>query len=154
MEFQRRGEIKEQMRDFNDHELLRIVALEESEFLPEAMEIAREELELRGIKPLDAKGYYAQFPTEDPAFGFCERCLDQTTSEEPGYWSYRTVIGPRLLDSDHKCEKCGSMLMTKWYCIIFPVRRMEQYRVLDKKGSALFESEIYRRVKEPERPDT
>jgi hypothetical protein len=141
--------IREEFKNLNDHELLRRVALEESEFLPEAMEIAREQLELRNLRPLDAKEYFAQFPAEDPEFGFCRSCLDRTTAEEPDCFSVRG-FGTRLRGYDHECESCGSLLVTKWLCIGFPIRKMESYRVLFKKGSSLIGREVYRRLKESE----
>ena len=80
---EQRREIKERMKDLKDHELLRIVALENSEFIPEAIAIAREELGLRNVKALDADEYYAQFPTENPFLDFCKGCLEQTTAQAP-----------------------------------------------------------------------
>jgi hypothetical protein len=151
MDPERRLEISVLMSNFNDHELLRIVALEESEFLPEAIEIARQELEARNIKPLTSTGYFAQFPAEDPSSGFCQSCLDQTTSEEPGEFGIRNLLGPRILGFDHECSNCGSLLVEKWYCIVFPIRKMAEYRVLYKKAHWLLGREqVYRRVKEPD----
>jgi uncharacterized RDD family membrane protein YckC len=61
--------IRQELRNLDDRELLRRVALEESEFLPEAMQIAREELQLRNIKPLTADEFLANFSNEPSALG-------------------------------------------------------------------------------------
>ena len=145
---EQRREIKGRMKELNDHELLRIVALEESEYLPEAMEIAREELELRNVKALDAGEYYTQFPAENPFIDFCKRCLEQTTPEGPDYLGRMGPFRYALRGYDHECETCGSLLADKWlYIVFFPVRKMEQYRVLLGRGTSQF-PEVCRRVKD------
>ena len=144
---EQRREIKERMKDFKDHELLRIVALEESEFIPEAIQIAREELELRNVKPLDAGEYYIQFPSENPFIDFCTSCLEQTTPEGPEYLGRMGPFSYDLKGFDHECETCGSVLADKWlYFLLFPVRKMEQYRVLLDSGTSQ-SPQVCRRVK-------
>jgi uncharacterized RDD family membrane protein YckC len=61
--------IRQELKNLDDHELLRRVALEESEYLPEAMRIAREELQLRNIEPLTAEEFLASLSNGPSAFG-------------------------------------------------------------------------------------
>jgi uncharacterized RDD family membrane protein YckC len=96
--------IKQAFRNLDDHELLRRVALEESEFRNEALQIAHAELELRNIKPLSADEYMAQFPKETPV----SLAQMQTTPErkpvggeggnEPKYGGFWRRFAAMLLD--------------------------------------------------------
>ena len=126
--------IKKEFSELDDRELLRRVAFQEADYLPEALNIAREELDLRRIAPLDAREYFVKYPDEDPASGFCQNCLDQTVPGTPACFSI-CVLATRLGGHHDRCEACGSVVVTKWFCIGFlPVRRLESYRFLNKEN--------------------
>src|SRR5688572_11184505 len=85
MSSNKQRELEERMRALDDHALLRLVAVEAGDYRPEALEIAREELQRRRLVVLSREEYWRQFPAERLGTdGFCATCLSQTTDESPG----------------------------------------------------------------------
>jgi len=140
MEIEARQQIREQMKDLNDRALLRLLALEGDDYLPEALTIAKEEAELRNLKTLAAKEYHAQYPEEVQESGFCSRCLDQSYEETPGPMSI-FGFGTRLLPAKDECEICHSRVEDLWWCFASPIRRIARYRV------SFDDPSHYRRIK-------
>jgi hypothetical protein len=63
--------------------------------------------------------------------GFCDACRSQTTDESTGNLTQINGIGTTLslFDRD-KCATCGSIVKTKWFCLVFPLIPLGKYRVL------------------------
>ena len=75
-------EIERRMQTLEDRALLRLVAVEESEYLPEVLEIARTELRRRGLRVLNLREYWDQFPLERIGLdGFWARWRTERTDE-------------------------------------------------------------------------
>src|SRR5437868_2590915 len=115
-------EVETHMRSLDDHALLRVIAVEHSEYRPEALEIARAELRRRGRDPISSAEYLNKFPSERiGADGFCASCRDQTTDETPGNTRTVNFIGTRLIGHDDRCSVCGAVVQTCWFCLLLPL---------------------------------
>ena len=124
--------IQRHMRSLDDHELLRLVAIEAGDYRPEALTIARIELERRRLNVQSRADYLAQFPQEQIGVdGFCQRCRSSTMDEPPGNTTtVNLVFGTRLTGHDDKCPTCGSVVQTKWVWIGIPIIPLGKYRVI------------------------
>jgi len=143
-----RREHEERMRTMEDASLRCLLVLQQSDYLPEVASIARDELARRRIPMLSREEYWQQYPEEWlAAVGFCYRCWAQTTDESPGLSFTVDLIGTRLLGSDEPCSTCGSVVQTKWFCVIVPITRLGRYRVIRRRRG----EHIGRRVEEPRR---
>ena len=126
-----RREHEERMRAMDDAALRCLVVLQGSDYRPEVVSIARDELARRRIPVLSPEDYWKQYPQEwVAAVGFCYRCWTQTTDESPGHTATVNFIGTRLLGSDEQCPACGSVVQTKWFCVIVPIVPLGRYRVI------------------------
>ena len=126
-----RLEIQKQMRDLEDSSLRRLVFLKQTDYLPEAVEIARDELARRGMSVLTPEEYWLQYQDEWlETVGFCYRCWAETTDESVGHTMTVNFIGQRLLGEENPCELCGSVVQTKWFCIVLPLVPIGKYRVI------------------------
>jgi hypothetical protein len=123
--------IEEHMRSLDDHQLQRLVAVESSTYRPEALAIARAELERRRVEIPGHEEYLSHFPSERiAADGFCAECRSQTTDESPGNTTtVNLVFGTRLSGHDDICGVCGSVLQTMWFWFVIPIFPMGKYRV-------------------------
>src|ERR1017187_7486769 len=137
MTFEKRRQIEERMRALDNRALLRLVAIESSDYLPEALEIACDELKLRHLDVLNGEQYLEQFPSEKiGSDGFCEHCRSQTTDESPGNTRIvNFIFGTRLSGHDDRCASCGSVLQTKWLWIGLPILPLGRYRVIYRDGN-------------------
>ena len=63
---------------------------------------------------------------------FCDRCLEETTSETTG--NMRTVNGIGFgifrVRGERPCRDCGSEVVRVWFCVGFPVIPCARYLVL------------------------
>ena len=145
---ERRG-FEQQMRGLDDTALRRLVVLEESAYRPEVVDIARDELARRKLPLLSLEEYWRQFPEEwMTALGFCYPCWIHTIDEPPSAIAFRGLIGTLLLGRDNPCSTCGSVVSTKWFCVVVPIIRMSRYRVIYAKRRLLTPPEyIGRRLK-------
>jgi hypothetical protein len=143
--------IKERMRRIDDHALIRLVAVEQSDYKPQAIDIARSELHRRCLDVLSAEQYYDQFPLERllPS-GFCVGCHLKTTDESPGNTSTFNFVGMRLIGFSDCCPICGSVLQRMWYCLIVPVFPLDQYRVLYRESGPFRRSHVGRKLRREE----
>ena len=124
-------EVQKRMEKLDDASLRRLVFLEQSDYLPGAVEIARGELVRRGIPVLTPEDYWHQFRDEwMESIGFCYRCWAETTDESAGQSMTLNFVGQRLIGSEDPCEVCGSVVQTKWFCVIAPLVRIGRYRVI------------------------
>jgi hypothetical protein len=124
-------EIEKRMQALDDHDLLRLVALEESQYVSGVLEIARTELRRRGLRVLNAEQYWDQFPLERTGSdGFCARCRSETTDESPGDTFTMNFVGTSLIGDSDRCPACGSVVQTKWYRLFIPIIRLGRYRVI------------------------
>lgn len=144
--------VKERMRQFDDHALIRLVAVEQSDYKPQAIDIARSELHRRRLDVLSAEQYYEQFPLERllPS-GFCVGCHLKTTDESPGNTSTFHFVGMRLIGFSDRCAICGSVVQREWYCLIAPVFPLDQYRVLYQERGLFRRSYVGRKLRKKER---
>ena len=125
-------EIEERMHALDNHALLRLIAVEASDYRPEALNIARDELRRRNLDVLNREQYWNQFPSEQVGGdGFCEACRSQTIDESPGNTTtVNFAFGTRLIGHDDQCLACGSVLQTMWFQFVLPIIPMGQYRVI------------------------
>jgi len=132
-------ELEDRMHALDDRALLRLVAIEQAEYRPEAVEVARAEVARRRLPVLDADQYWDRFPAERLGeSGFCQQCMDETTEEAPGATGTLWGIGVRLLGYDYPCPACGSVRQSLWLCFVLPVVRLGRYRILYERSSDLF----------------
>lgn len=122
-------------RDFttkDDRALLRLVAVESDQYRAEIVELARRELISRNLPVPSAEEYFQLFPTERIGdSGFCQACLDETTSETPGNTTtYNIFIGTRLIGLGAACPACGSVVQTKYFCLFVPLTPLARYRII------------------------
>lgn len=147
MSSQQLNEIEKRMRQFDDHALLRLVAVEIADFEPTAIEIARSELRRRGLDEVNTEEYYEQFPLERILpNGFCVRCYSETTDESPGNTYSANFVGTRLIGFD-RCSICGSIRQKKWLCFFVPIIPLEEYRVVYLERDLLNARYIGRKLK-------
>ena len=120
------------MQSLDDRALLRVVALEASNYRPEALETASTELRRRGLGVLSASQYLSQFPTEKVGKdGFCEECRSKTSDESPGNTTtVNFLLGTRLIGYENRCPACGSVEQTLWLQIVLPLIPLGKYRVI------------------------
>lgn len=125
-------EIITRMRSLDNHALLRLVAIEHSDYLPEAIDFACDEIEIRGLKVLTAEQYLNLFPAERiSSNGFCQKCCAQTTDESPGNTqTINLVFGNRLMGHLDRCNICGSVLQAIWFWFVIPIFPIGKYRVI------------------------
>jgi hypothetical protein len=119
----------------SDAELRRITTLERDQYRDDASRIAMGELARRNLPVLQPEEYWARFREEWLAeMGFCYQCWATTTSEPLGGGIRQRLIGPligtRLKEEGEPCPICHSVLVTKCFCIVVPIVRRGQYRVL------------------------
>jgi hypothetical protein len=116
----------------DDPALRRLVILEQSQYRPEVVEIARTELARRRLSVLSPEEYWQRFRDEWLThIRFCYQCWMETTEESPSPFSNRFEIGPRLRGSRAPCTTCGSIVQTMSFCLfVFPLVRLGQYRVI------------------------
>jgi hypothetical protein len=143
------AEIAERMGRLDDHALIRLVAVEQSDYTMQAIDIARNELHRRGLDVLSDEQYYEQFPLERvlPS-GFCMGCYLQTTGESLAGTSTFNLVGTRLIGGFFdRCPICGSVLQERWYCLIVPVFPLGQYRVLYRERSLFYSRYLGRKLR-------
>jgi hypothetical protein len=138
------------MRGLDDDELLTMVTVRQSEFLPEAIEVAREECFRRGITASTIESLNRRMTRAiREASGFCEECWNATTNEPLGSTlTLNFFYGTRLRDEGEQCPRCGSVRVSAWFWFLFPVLKLGTYRVLYESRSARSGSWVGRRLKE------
>ena len=126
-----RLEIEKQMRALDDPSLRRLVFLQQTDYLPEAVKIARDELARRGMSVLTPETYWEKHKQEWlETIGFCYGCWSETVDESAGQTLTINLIGQRLVGKENPCDVCGSVVQEKYFCIIVPLVRIGSYRVL------------------------
>jgi hypothetical protein len=134
---ERRG-FEQQMQTLDDAGLRRLLILEESQYRPDVVDVARDELVKRKLPVLSPAGYWKQFPVEwMAAVGFCYSCWVETTDESPGPTVTINLIGTRLLGRGNPCSTCGAIVQAKWLCVVVPVVRLGRYKVIYAKRHVL-----------------
>lgn len=64
--------------------------------------------------------------------GFCEKCMEETSSEEMGGALAIYSIGTQVLSESAECKICQSRIAWKWFCILIPLFPVsDHFRVLD-----------------------
>ncbi len=144
-------EIEQRMQALDDHALLRLVAVESSDYRPEALEAARDELRRRCLDILNAEQYWTRFPGERIGpDGFCADCRAKTTEATPDYkTTVQFVFGMRLIGNDDQCPACRSVLQTKWMHImhLLPIIPLGRYRVIYLEKGMPYGPYISRRLR-------
>lgn len=136
-----RREIQERIQKLDDASLRYMVFMEASKYVPEAIEIACDELARRRIPRLTPEEWKEKM-------GFCHRCWTLTTDETPGHAVLLRYFGLRLRGSEDPCLMCGSVAQTMWLCVVIPLVPLDRYRVIrGKKGTF-----IGRKLKDQDRP--
>ncbi len=146
---------EQRTRTLDDAALRRLVILEASQYRPEVVDMARDELRRRGLRVLSPEDFWMQFPAEwIAAMGFCYRCCVETTDDSLGLIMTYRGIGTRLRGGigglgDKPCMECGSIIKEKWFYVIVPVVRLGNYRVIGITRKSMGEELIGRKLKEP-----
>jgi hypothetical protein len=125
--------IQERMAALDNHALQRLVAVEQSDYRPEVLNIAHGELRRRGLEILDKEQYWERFPLERVGpDGFCTRCRSQTTDESPGNAYSVNFVGTKLIGGPdpYQCPACGSIVQTKWFWFFVPIVPLGSYRII------------------------
>ena len=62
--------------------------------------------------------------------GFCKSCDASTTTESAGSTTTINGIGTKIYGSKSPCSQCGSVIQTKFFCLIYiPVIPLGKYRI-------------------------
>jgi hypothetical protein len=123
--------IHDRIRTLDDASLRRLVFLDATDYLPEAVEFARGELSRRRIPTLDPEEYWQQYPEEwIEGRGFCYPCWMQTTDESLGHPVTLYFVGVRLRGNEDPCPLCGSVVKTTWFYVVLPLVPIDRYRVV------------------------
>jgi hypothetical protein len=131
MEPEEQRRLEAHFQSLSDAELRRITTLDRDQYRGEAFGIAMGELGRRKLPVLQPEEYWARFREEWLAeIGFCYQCWATTTSESLGGGIAQRLIGTRLVEEGEPCPICHSVLATKCFCIVVPIVRQCQYRVL------------------------
>jgi hypothetical protein len=139
------------MKTLDDHALLRLVALQQWAWRPEAISIACAELRRRGLPVPTREDYWTRFPTERIGpDGFCAQCRAATTDDSPGNIFSLYLVGTRLIGFRDTCPACGSVLQRKWVCIGLPLIPLSKYRVIYTQDYGLFRRFVGRKAREEE----
>ncbi len=126
-----RQEHEKRIREKDDADVLAIVVLQPEEYIPEVIQIAKDELSRRRLPILSTRDYWDRYPQEWIAnVGFCLPCWQETTSESPGNVFTIHFIGTRFIGWSSACTTCGSAIKTKFFCVILPVIPLGRYRVI------------------------
>jgi hypothetical protein len=114
-----------------DAELRRITALEREQYRDDAFALAIAESARRHLPLLKPEEYWAGFRQEWlEQVSFCYQCWVTTTDEPLGGGISRGLVGTRVEEQGDPCPICHSVLASKAFCIVFPIMRQAQYRVL------------------------
>lgn len=131
MELEERERHRLQLSKVHEAELRTIVVLRHSEFLPELVELAREELARRGLPVPSEEAYWREHQQEWLAqAGFCYDCWSQTTDESPGDGFTANLIGVAVTGNDDPCSVCRSTIKTKHFWVFVPLAPLGRYRVI------------------------
>ena len=146
---------EQRTRTSDDAALRRLVILEASQYRPEVVDMARDELRRRGLRVLSPEDFWMQFPAEwIAAMGFCYRCCVETTDDSLGLIMTYKGIGTRLRGGigglgDKPCMECGSIIQEKWFYVIVPVVPLGKYRVIGIARKSMGAELIGRKLEEP-----
>jgi hypothetical protein len=79
----------------------------------------------------DVEGRFCSLPcfTASERPDFCERCISETTDEEPGSTFTFNMIGTGMFGAADRCRDCHSVIRRKCIQILFPVFTLGRYRV-------------------------
>jgi len=62
--------------------------------------------------------------------GFCKSCDASTTPQGAGSTTTINGIGTKIYGSKSPCSQCGSVIQTKFFCLIYiPVIPLGKYRI-------------------------
>ncbi len=140
-------EVQRHMEALDDHALLRLVAVEQRDYRPEAIGIACDEIRRRGVAVPSREEYWKRFPSERIGpDGFCAGCRATTTDESPGNVGTVCQVGTRLIGHDKVCPACGAVLQRKWVCIGLPLIPLSKFRVIYIESNPLFSRFIARKL--------
>ena len=80
----------------------------------------------------DARGTFCSTACKDYAAhpGFCSACIADSTAASAGDTITVNGFGFMFFDRRDRCNTCGSMIRSQWFCILFiPIFRAGRYRV-------------------------
>lgn len=128
------------MRQHSDETLQRIVTLEQLDYQPAAIQIAKDELRRRGLTICSQDEYWQKYAADGcDSTGFCQTCYHQTTAESPDKFDTMEIlrvvpflrfIRPQLLGEEERCGKCNSVVKGLWISLLLPVVCLARYRVI------------------------
>jgi hypothetical protein len=77
--------------------------------------------------------------------GFCQACIDSSTPISAGHNITFNGIGGMFYGTSDRCETCGSVLRSQWFCLLFiPIFRVGRYRVKYVAPNRYFSRELPR----------
>ena len=145
--------VEAHLRGLDDAAVLRVVSVEASDYTPEALALARDEIARRGLSLPTAEEHLARFPSDAIGVdGFCGGCREQT---EPGPLRALYGVGffTRMFGGRDRCHVCRSSVYSRWFClgvlpyiVPLPVLRLGVYRLLPKEPGFL-EGRVGRRLR-------
>ena len=127
---------KQRINEMQDDDLVKLLALHQSDYRPEFLQLARDAIKMRGLEEIDADEYIRRFPHAGPEF--CDRCKADTIDESCGDIYAFNGIGTSLGRQRDPCSVCGSFIMDKYIKFFVPVARLGRYRVKFLTGSSVF----------------
>jgi hypothetical protein len=131
MDVEERQRHRQRLERLQDADLRAMAVLRRSDYLPEVVELACEEITRRDLSVPTLESYWKDMPQEWLAnAGFCCDCWAQTTDESPGDSFTVNLIGTAVTGEEQLCPVCASTIKTKHFWIIVPLIPLGRYRVI------------------------
>ena len=121
--------MEQRVRALDDAGLQRMLAVDQSEWDPAALDVARDELERRGVPVLDADDYLDEHPEEELGRdGLCGPCEEDQLPIAPASVAFWMLFAVRLIPTGDPCEICRSRTARLWWPFL-PIIPLGRYRI-------------------------
>ena len=129
--------IRRRVAELDDAGLLRLLALDKADYRPEAVEMVRAEVAVRGLRELSREEWLAAVRDKTAiddgsrAVEFCEDCIAATTDKSPGgTLTVNFAFGTKFIHFGANCPQCNSIVASKYFVVFFvPVFHLGTYRL-------------------------
>ena len=111
--------VAEGIRNLDDLELQRLVALEREDWTEEAYAFAVEELETRGLERLSDTAFFDAHPEEvRDVSGVCQSCAERGLTVLDEFPVLFMFVGVRAIPSRDPCPACRAREVRLWWPLV------------------------------------